>query len=106
MRPVKLANHCQFYQGKFLPQLLHGTSGMRVFLLCLEPGQALPARADSEEMVCLVVEGRAKLMAGEEVVTVEAGDLAGAGPGEIRGIEAIERCVVLWLQVGGTKRDE
>ncbi len=106
MRPTKLANNCQFYQDKFLPQLLHGSSDVRVFLLCLEPGQALPARADSEELVCYIVEGHAELTVGEEVFAVAAGDLAGAGPDEIRGIKAVERCVVLWLHVSGTKRDE
>ena len=106
MRPIKLANNCQFYQDKFLPRLLHGSPGVRVFLLCLEPGQALPPRADSEEMACYVVEGRAELTIGGEVFAVVAGDLAGAGPGEIRGIKAVERCVVLWLHVSGTKQDE
>lgn len=106
MRPLKLANNCQFYQDKFLPRLLYGSPVVRVFLLCLEPGQALPPRADSEEMVCYVVEGRAELTIGEEVFAVAAGDLAGAGPGEIRGIKAVERCVVLWLQVGRAGKDE
>lgn len=72
---------------------------MRVFLLCLEPGQGLPVRADSEEMVCCVLEGRGKLTVGEEVEEVRAGDLVGAAPGEARGIEAEERLVALWVQI-------
>lgn len=105
MKPVRLAEACQFYQDKFLPRLLHGSPGLRVFLLCLEPGQALRPRADSEEMVCCVVQGKAKLTIGGEVFEVTAGDMAGAGPGEERGVEAEERCVVLWVHVSGARRD-
>lgn len=105
MRPVRLAEACQFCEGKFRPRLLHGSPGVRAFLLCLEPGQALRSRADSEEMVCYVVEGRAKLTIGGDLFEVRAGDMAAAGPGEVRGVEAEERCVVLWVHVSGARQD-
>ena len=72
---------------------------MRVFLLCLEPGQGLPARADSEEMICYLVEGRAKLTLGEQLLTLSAGDLAVAEAGKVRAIEAEERTVALWVHL-------
>ncbi len=99
MRPRHLEHTYSAPPGKFYPQLVHGSDRVRVFLLCLEPGQGLNARPDSEEMLCYVVEGRARLAIGREVFDVSAGDLAAAGPGEVRGIEAAERCVALWVHV-------
>ncbi len=99
MKPIRLADHRHFRPGKFLPELVYGSDGARVFLLCLEPGQGLPARADSEEMICYCLEGRAKLTLGDEAVPLSAGEIAGADPGAIRGIEAEERSVILWIHL-------
>jgi quercetin dioxygenase-like cupin family protein len=106
VRPTCLADSRHFRPGKFLPELLHGSDRVRVFLLCLEPGQGLPPRADSEEMVCYCTEGRARLTLGEEAVTLSAGEIAAAEPGMIRGIEAEERCVALWVHVGKGQTSE
>jgi quercetin dioxygenase-like cupin family protein len=99
MRPVRLSDRCRFRPGKLLPELVYGSDRVRVFLLCLEPGQGLPARADSEEMVCCCLEGKAKLTLCDETVSLSAGEIAGADAGMVRGIEAEDRCVVLWAQV-------
>jgi quercetin dioxygenase-like cupin family protein len=88
-----------FTSNKFLPQLVHGSDRARAFLLCLDRGQRLDPRSDSEEMLCYMVEGRARLTLGEEVVSAAAGDLGTAAPGEVRGIEAEEPCIVLWVHV-------
>jgi quercetin dioxygenase-like cupin family protein len=97
MRPVALADRCRFRPGKFLPELVYGSDRARVFLLCLEPGQGLPARSDSEEMVCCCLEGKAKLRLGDDSLSLSAGEIAGADAGAVRGIEAEERCLVLWV---------
>jgi quercetin dioxygenase-like cupin family protein len=99
MRRSRLPDKQAFSSERFLPTLVYGSERVRAFLLCLEPGQGLPVRADSEEMVCCVLEGRGKVTVGEEVEEVRAGDLVGAAPGEARGIEAEERLVALWVQV-------
>jgi quercetin dioxygenase-like cupin family protein len=99
MRPVTLADRCRFRPGKFLPELVYGSDRLRVFLLCLEAGQGLAARADSEEMVCCCLEGKAKLTLGDDRVSLSAGEIAGAEAGAVRGIEAQERCLLLWMQV-------
>ncbi|MFB3882664.1 MAG: cupin domain-containing protein [Armatimonadota bacterium] len=101
MKPLRLSDHCRFLPGKFLPELVYGSDRLRVFLLCLEPGQGLPARADSEEMVCYCVEGRANLTLGEATLPLSAGEIAAAEPGTVRGIEAKGRCIVLWAQISG-----
>jgi quercetin dioxygenase-like cupin family protein len=100
MKPLRLQDQCQFRAAKFLPQLVYGSSNARAFLLCLEAGQSLPPRHDSEEMLCYLVSGTARLTIGQETFRVSAGDFAAAGRGDIRGIEATERCVVLWLHIG------
>jgi quercetin dioxygenase-like cupin family protein len=99
MKPMRLSESCTFRSGKFLPELVYGSDRARAFLLCFQPGQGLPPRADSEEMLCCCIQGRARLTLGEETVPLSAGEIAAAGPGMIRGIEADERCVLLWLHL-------
>ena len=99
MRVTHLADLYVFSSGKFRPEVAYGSSGARVFLLCLEPGQGLPARRDAEEVVCYVVEGRLRLREGEEEVELAAGDLAGVAPGACRALTARERAVVLWIHL-------
>jgi len=99
MRVTRLSDHVAFSTDKFLPELLHGSEGVRVFLLCLEPGQNLPPRRDAEEVVCYVVEGRVRFREGAEEALLTAGDLTGAAPGAVRAITAVERAVVLWIHL-------
>jgi quercetin dioxygenase-like cupin family protein len=101
MRLTHLSDRVTFSSDKFLPELLRGWEGVRVFLLCLEPGQGLPPRRDAEEVVCYLVEGRARFCEGAEEAVLSAGDLTGAAPGAVRAITAVERAVVLWIQIAG-----
>jgi quercetin dioxygenase-like cupin family protein len=101
MKPSRLSEIRSFSAQRFYPRLVHGSRGVRAFLLCLEPGQALPLRADSEEMLCYIIEGRGRLTIGDRVFSVSEGDFASAGPGEPRGLEAEERTVALWIHVSG-----
>jgi len=99
MKPVRLSEAYQFRSDKFLPRLLYGSSHARAFLLCLEAGQRLAPRPDSEEAMCVLLDGRAELTVGKEVCEVAAGDFAAAPAGEIRGLRARERCVALWIHL-------
>jgi quercetin dioxygenase-like cupin family protein len=104
MKPLRLRDASEFRPEKFLPRLLYGSPRARAFLLSLEPGQGLPPRPDSEEAICLLIEGTARLTVGAEVFDAAAGDFAAAAAGDIRGIEARERCVALWVHL--SERDE
>jgi quercetin dioxygenase-like cupin family protein len=106
VRDARLSNLRRFSPSKALPELVYGSAGARVFLLCLEPGQGLPARRDSEEAVCYVVEGSVTLRRGEEELSLSVGDLAGVAPGELRSVTAEERSVVLWMQIAERRGDE
>jgi quercetin dioxygenase-like cupin family protein len=105
MKPIRLEEHRQFRPGKFRPKLVHGSPRVRAFLLCLEPGQGLPPRHDSEEVLCYVIRGSARLSIGEESYTTSAGEFAAAEPGQTRGIEAEEQCVVLWVHISSGEKD-
>lgn len=107
MGRISLTDRRSFSSRRFLPELLYGSDRARIFLLCLQPGQGLPVRADSEEMLCYVVEGKATLTIGAESLTVCGGDLSAAEAGQVRGIEAQEPTTVLWIHIGsgaGEKR--
>jgi quercetin dioxygenase-like cupin family protein len=99
MEPIHIAQACTFHPDKFLPTLLYGTEGARVFLLCLEAGQHLPVRPDPEEVLCYLLEGEAEFVLGERIIALAAGDLIGAGPGETRGMKARTRIVALWIHI-------
>jgi quercetin dioxygenase-like cupin family protein len=103
---VHLPDLRRFRPSKFLPTLVYGAGGARAFLLCLEPGQGLPPRPDSEEVLCYLIEGRARFTRGEETVALQAGDLIGAAPGEKRAIIAEERTVALWIHIAAHERHE
>ena len=102
MHIVHLPGLTTFRPEKFLPELVYGSAGVHAFLLCLVPGQGLPPRRDSEEVVCYVIEGRVRLTVGEEETLLEAGDLAGVAPGVLRSLAAAARAVVLWIHVGNS----
>jgi len=58
MKPKRVSEVYEFLPDKFFPRLVYGSGRTRAFLLCLGPGQELAPRADSEEMVCYLIEGR------------------------------------------------
>jgi len=104
MKLIRIAETCQFRSDKFLPELLCGSAGARVFALCLERGQGLSPRSDSEEAVCFLVEGRGTIRLADATFPMAAGDVAVAPAGTVRGLEADSRCVALWVQV--SQKDE
>ncbi len=85
MRITHLPELVTFAPDKFLPELVYGSEGARAFLLCLEPGQGLPPRRDSEEVVCYVLEGRVRVCEAEEAAELAAGDITGLPAGSWRG---------------------
>jgi quercetin dioxygenase-like cupin family protein len=52
------------------------------------------------------VEGRAKLTIGDETFHTSAGDFAAAAAGEVRGLEAEERTVALWIHLSARGRGD
>ena len=100
MKPVRITETCQFRSDKFLPELVCGSSTARVFTLCLQPGQGLAPRSDSEEALCFLVEGSGTIQLDDASFPMTAGDFAVASAGTVRGFEATTRCVALWIQIG------
>lgn len=73
--------------------------GERLFLglNCFEPGQAQSAHthADADKFY-LLLEGKARMRIGDQVITAEAGDLVWCPAGLLHGVEdAIERTVMM-----------
>ena len=106
MRPQHLPKSESFLAAKFMPRLVYGSARVRAFLLCLEPGQGLEARVDSEELLCYVVEGRAEVTVEGEALHMSAGDFAAVRAGGLRGIAAEERTVALWIHVSGMQASD
>lgn len=106
MKPTHLLEDCHFRAGKFLPTLVYGSSRARAFLLCLEPGQGLDPRPDSEEMLCCLLRGAAELTVGEETITLSSGDFASAPAGERRGLRASDRSVLLYVHLSASAESD
>ena len=68
MEPADVPVNLAFSDERFYPQLLYGSTRLRAFLLCLTPGQRLPAREDSEEAFCYVLAGRGRFTLGDRVL--------------------------------------
>jgi hypothetical protein len=94
MEPADVPVNIAFSDERFYPQLLYGSTRLRAFLLCLAPGQRLPARQDSQEAFRYLPAGRGRLTPGDRVLTIAA-----ARPGERRGPEAAEPMAARWLQI-------
>jgi len=92
MEPADVPVNIAFSDERFYPQLIYGSTRLRAFLLCLAPGQRLPARQHSEEAFCYLPAGRGRLTPGDRPLT------AAARPGERRGPEAAEPMAARWLQ--------
>lgn len=88
-----------FRSGKFYPQMLWGSPRARVLLACLEPGQTLPAYEDPAELLVYVIEGAGRIRIGDEEHAVQAGCLAAAPPGALRGLTAGARMVALLVHL-------
>jgi quercetin dioxygenase-like cupin family protein len=68
----------------------------KVMLVCLEPGQAIPVHSPQVETTMTILQGRAALVAGEDVLKdAGPGALMHAPRGQARGIRAVERTIAL-----------
>jgi quercetin dioxygenase-like cupin family protein len=84
-----------FRPDRVQPVVLAETERIRVLLVCLEPGQALPVHRPGIDLTLLVLEGDGMMTAGDRVDLVSPGTVAVVPAGAARGLRATGRLVAL-----------
>ena len=64
-------------------------------LVCLEPGQSIPAHEPGVDMALVVIEGQGSLISGDREEPIRAGSIGFVPAGIRRGVKATTRMIVL-----------
>lgn len=96
---VHLPDQVRFSPTRPMAQVLSQSEHGRVVLFGCEPGQGMAPHTNPSMLVMQVVEGRGRLLVGEEERSVAQGDLAICPPAVLHGFTADpdERLVLLVL---------
>ncbi len=84
-----------FRQDRFQPIVLAETERIRVLLICLEPGQAIPVHRPGIDLTLIVLEGDGMMTAGDREDPISPGTLVVVPAGMARGLRAMGRLVAL-----------
>ena len=97
MNLIKLREKIQFGE-QFRPQILCVSPDAKVPMICLEPGQEIPAHP-SGTGVFYVLEGKGIMSLDGEEIELSKGKIVFAPGGSERGIRSIERLVAIAVHI-------
>jgi quercetin dioxygenase-like cupin family protein len=84
-----------FQAAHFNPIGLAESERLKLVLVCLEPGQSIPAHEPSVDMALVVIEGEGVLLAGDLEEPLRPGSIGFVPAGRRRGVRAATRMVAL-----------
>ncbi len=79
----------------FKPRVLHADDRTKVVLICLAPGQQIPAHADDNQGFFYVLEGAGSIVTASGELSIAAGELAIIERGGVRGLRAGDHKLVV-----------
>jgi quercetin dioxygenase-like cupin family protein len=94
---IKLREKVQFSE-QFRPQILCASPDAKVPMICLEPGQEIPAHP-SGTGVFYVLEGKGIMSLDGKEIELSKGKVVFAPEGSERGIKCIERLVAIAIHI-------
>ncbi|GAX61673.1 hypothetical protein SCALIN_C27_0067 [Candidatus Scalindua japonica] len=94
---IKLREKVQFSE-QFRPQILCASPDAKVPMICLEPGQEIPAHP-SGTGVFYVLEGKGIMFLDGEEISLAKGKVVVVPEGSERGIRSIERLVAIAVHI-------
>ncbi len=97
MNIIKLREKVQFNE-QFRPQILCASPDAKVPMICLEPGQEIPAHP-SGTGVFYVLEGKGIMYLDGEEISLSKGKVVVAPEGSERGVRGIEKLVVVAVHI-------
>jgi len=86
-----------FRSEHFNPIGLAESARVKLVLVCLEPGQSIPAHEPSVDMALVVIEGEGTLVSGEREEPIRAGSIGFVPAGMKRGVKATTRLIALHI---------
>jgi len=89
------ADLAAFRSEHFNPIGLAQSERIKLVLVCLEPGQSIPAHEPSVDMALVVIEGEGTLISGEREEPVRSGSIGFVPAGVKRGVKATTRLIAL-----------
>jgi quercetin dioxygenase-like cupin family protein len=95
---IKLREKVQFGE-QFRPQVLSVSPDAKVPMICLEPGQEIPAHP-SGTGVFYVLEGKGIMYLNGKEIELSKGKVVFAPEGSERGIRSTERLVAVAIHIG------
>lgn len=78
----------EFSADGAVKRVLGVSPGMRVVLVGLEAGQEIPAHAPDTDLAVAILHGDARVLIGDDLHELRAGDVATVPAGDVRGVEA------------------
>ncbi len=97
MNLIKLRERIQFNE-QFRPQILYASQDVKAPLICLEPGQEIPAHP-SGTGIFYVLEGKGIMYLDDEEISLSKGKVVIAPEGAKRGIKGVERLVAVAVHI-------
>lgn len=89
----------EFNKTRFNPVVPYQTDKYKIVLAYFRPGQFIPVHSPSVDVIFLIYKGKGEIVAGEEKVNVQGGDVVVVTAGEKRGIRADTEMQVLHIVV-------
>jgi quercetin dioxygenase-like cupin family protein len=83
------------FSASFKPRILHADEHAKAVLVCLAPGQSIPAHAEDNQAFFYVLEGAGVVLTDEGELRVAAGKLVTVPRGSTRGLRADEAKLVV-----------
>lgn len=81
--------------SKFTPKPVYQTDDMKVVLAYFKPDQFIPVHAPQVDVVLLIIEGEAEVVAGDKKITAKKDDLIIVPKGHNRGVRALSEMTLL-----------
>ncbi|MHB8620010.1 MAG: cupin domain-containing protein [Chloroflexota bacterium] len=98
------ADLVEFRAEHFNPISLAESERIKLVLVCLEPGQSIPAHVPGVDMALVVIEGEGTLISGEREEPIRPGSIGFVPAGVKRGVKAATRLVALHTVQPATHR--
>ncbi|MGQ3684896.1 MAG: cupin domain-containing protein [Candidatus Loosdrechtia sp.] len=100
MEPIPLDEKITFHKEHFVPNILYASPGIKMPLICMEPGQEIPPHAGHAVGIFYVKEGKGIFTLDNQRIDMEKGSVIIAPEGATRGMRCVERMVVLAISAG------
>lgn len=84
-----------FGETNFAPNVVYQSTDIKVVLAYFKTGQFIPVHTPAVDLILVILEGEAEVVAGDERLTVRQNDLIVIPKGAKRGVKALTELTIL-----------